>query len=145
VEIYRSLTALLESYDSLSDVPPWNPRRLEKAPYHWRDLVPLFEREAVLYRQRIDHKAPLPSVEPTLPGLVGLQFGDLDGKRPQKAMPATTVDFRWPYDPDRGREWSVEWRGFLLPPSDGSVTLRVHSDHPVWLEVDGRLLIDGEA
>ncbi|MBI2842247.1 MAG: hypothetical protein HYX78_02490 [Armatimonadetes bacterium] len=54
VEDYRKLTALTRStYESISDVPAWHPVRWQDnnwentgpCPYHWSDLLPIFEEE----------------------------------------------------------------------------------------------------
>lgn len=45
---FRELTALTkETYDSLSDVPIWNPVRFKPdiCPYHWSDVLPYLEKE----------------------------------------------------------------------------------------------------
>lgn len=45
---FRRLTALTRTtYDSLSDVPMWNPVRLKPdiCPYHWSDVLPYLEKE----------------------------------------------------------------------------------------------------
>ena len=41
----RALTK--ETYDSLSDVPIWNPVRFKPdiCPYHWSDVLPYLEKE----------------------------------------------------------------------------------------------------
>jgi hypothetical protein len=46
VDDFRQLTDLTKgTYDSLSDVPAWNPTRALPCPYHWSDLLPLYEKE----------------------------------------------------------------------------------------------------
>ena len=46
VEDFRRLTALTqETYESLSDVPAWNPTQALPCPYHWFHLLPLYEKE----------------------------------------------------------------------------------------------------
>jgi hypothetical protein len=46
VEDFRALTAMTErTYESLSDVPASNPAANLPCPYHWRDVLPLFEKE----------------------------------------------------------------------------------------------------
>jgi hypothetical protein len=46
VEDFRALTAMTQrTYESLSDVPAWNPTPDLPCPYHWRDVLPLFEKE----------------------------------------------------------------------------------------------------
>jgi hypothetical protein len=48
VKDFRELTALTQrSYESLSDVPAWNPVRFKPdiCPYHWSDVLPYLEKE----------------------------------------------------------------------------------------------------
>jgi hypothetical protein len=46
VEEFRALTALTEkTYESISDVPAWHPANELPCPYHWRDVLPLYEKE----------------------------------------------------------------------------------------------------
>jgi hypothetical protein len=46
VEQYRQLTRLTtQTYDSMTDVPAWDPVRDLPCPYHWSDLLPVFEKE----------------------------------------------------------------------------------------------------
>lgn len=139
VQIFGELAALLQhAYDSLSDVPAWNPVGLERVPYHWSDLVPLFERELTVYRDSL-HAGPLPSNEPVLPGLAGKLYNDPGFKRLKEADSITSLDLRWE---ERGRNWSAEWRGFLIWPRDGDIMVRVQADAPVKVEIRGRLVID---
>ena len=43
---FRALTNLtLETYESMTDVPAWNPVRSLPCPYHWSDVLPLYETE----------------------------------------------------------------------------------------------------
>lgn len=43
---FRNLTSLTKStYESMSDVPAWNPSKSLPCPYHWSDILPLFETE----------------------------------------------------------------------------------------------------
>ena len=46
LEDFRTLTDLTRiAYESLSDVPAWNPEPLKVCPYHWSDMLPVFEKE----------------------------------------------------------------------------------------------------
>ncbi len=145
LQTYRELATFLQSaYDSLSDVPPWHPARLEKVPYHWTDLVPLFERELMVYRQSLQPGAVL-SDEPALPGLAGKLFGDPGFKRLAGADPVNSLDLHWSDDSGRGRGWSAEWRGFLLWPRDGKVTLRVRADQAVTIAARGEVVLEATA
>ncbi len=43
---FRELTELTQrTYESISDVPAWNPSKDLPCPYHWCDILPLFEAE----------------------------------------------------------------------------------------------------
>lgn len=43
---FRALTNLTrDSYESMSDVPAWNPAKELPCPYHWADVLPLYEKE----------------------------------------------------------------------------------------------------
>jgi hypothetical protein len=46
VNDFRQLTELTKrTYDSMSDVPAWYPTQKLPCPYHWTDLLPIYERE----------------------------------------------------------------------------------------------------
>jgi hypothetical protein len=46
VDDFRQLTELTKrKYESLSDVPAWNPTNKLPCPYHWSDVLPIYERE----------------------------------------------------------------------------------------------------
>jgi len=140
---FRKLAELLApAYDSISDVPAWHPVRLKKVPFHWSDLVPLFERELELSRLPFDAPGPPPSTEPVHPGLEGLLYGDAGLKRVAAADPITSLALDWT-NAGRGRGWSAEWRGFIAWPRDGSITLRVRSDQSVRIESRGERVLDG--
>jgi len=143
LETFRELSDLLApAYDSISDVPAWHPTRLKKVPFHWSDLVPLFERELELIRQPFDAPSAPPSPEPVHAGLAGLLYGDPGRQRVKTADPVLSLDLRWA-DPERGRGWSAEWRGTLIWPQDGNLTLRVRSDQAVRIEARGEYVLDG--
>jgi hypothetical protein len=43
---FRRLTSLTRrTYESMSDVPAWNPTRDLPCPYHWSDVLPIYEQE----------------------------------------------------------------------------------------------------
>lgn len=57
VEDYRKLTNLTRTtYDSLTDVEAWDPVRGLPVPYHWSDLLPVFEKELAAYEQQLQAK-----------------------------------------------------------------------------------------
>jgi hypothetical protein len=52
VDDFRQLTTLTgRTYDSISDVPAWNPTQALPCPYHWSHLLPIYERELVEYEK----------------------------------------------------------------------------------------------
>lgn len=143
---YRQLAAKATgAYDSVSDVPAFNPAQLKKVPYHWNDLVPLFERELDVYRQSVQAASgPPPSTAPDYAGLAGLLFGDPGLRKLKTGDPVDSLQLQWrSNDLVHGREWSAEWRGRLIWPRDGEVTLRVTADGPVQLSLDGQKVLDG--
>lgn len=146
VATYRELAGLAAaSYESLSDVPAWHPERLPQVPYHWRDILPGLERELALYREDVALGVRPVSTLPAFPGLAGLWFGD-PGLRKLKGpefLPSLQMDWPRPDDSeDRGKAWSAEFEGLLLPSVSGSFQLRVESSHPLLLRGGGVLLID---
>jgi hypothetical protein len=140
---FRKLSDLLApAYDSISDVPAWHPTRLKKVPFHWSDLVLLFKRELALFRLPFEAPSAPPSTEPVHAGLEGLLYGDAGLRRVAAADPVQSLEHDW-RNAGRGRGWSAEWRGALIWPRDGSVTLRVRSDQSVRIEARGGQLLDG--
>ena len=46
VDDFRRLTEVTNrTYQSISDVPAWNPACTLPCPYHWSDVLPIYERE----------------------------------------------------------------------------------------------------
>jgi hypothetical protein len=132
VSLFRRLADLTrDTYDSISDVPAINPARLKKVPYHWSDWLPLYEREFELYQRAAGQSGAAPSTDAVHPGLVGLLYGDAGFRNPKAADPATASTLTWSADDsDRGHDWSTEWRGFLVWPRDGEITVRMVADSP---------------
>ena len=55
-----------------------------------------------------------------------------------KGVVITTLQLEWsPSDP-RGQDWSAEWRGLLIWPRDGEITLTVTAEDPVTLQLGDR-------
>lgn len=148
-ELEQSLDTYLElvtltagHYDSLSDVPMWNPVRLKKVPYHWADVVPLYRREIEMYRSFYEGGDEEPSSDPVHEGWIGILYSDPGLKRPREGDLATHLDLDWAAAAaDRGKNWSEEWRGLLLPPDGVKLALEIESDQAVQLSVEGEVLI----
>jgi hypothetical protein len=59
VECFSELTDLCKTaYESLSDVPAWNPARELPCPYHWSDILPLYEKEYARVDKELKKKFP---------------------------------------------------------------------------------------
>jgi hypothetical protein len=146
VEIYRELTALTTgTYQSLSDVPAVNPVKLEVCPYHWTDLLPLYEEELRIYRNLISEVGGRDFNKPVFEGLEGIWFGDPGLKKPKFRFGANKIAYDWSSDdkkPEGGRNWSVAWFGYIMGPTDGEVTLLAEADQDIRVKVGGRILID---
>jgi len=87
--------------------------------------------------------APLPDdyQDPVRPGLVGIYFGNPKFLNPQDEYPIQRLALHYDNAVEkRGNDWSGIWRGFLIGPVDGLVTLRGESDQAIALTVAGREL-----
>ncbi len=146
VNNYRDLTILTDlTYASLSDVPAKHPERLEKCPYHWSDILPLFEKELEIYRQEVNQPMTDSYFKPSLPGLAGIWYGDPDLQNPDHSFTAEVLDYKWDNkEEDLGRNWSVQWFGFIRFPESGVVKLKVASDRGVILKIENNDLIAWE-
>ena len=140
---FRELAGLTRGhYDSITDVPATNPVRLKKVPYHWTDLVPLYEREFDFYRKSLTTSAPRLATTPAHAGLAGLLHGDAGLRSPKAVDPIATLDLAWSGDDStRGHDWSAEWRGLLIWPRDGQITLQVRAEDPTTLRLGGREML----
>jgi len=144
LEVFRELTELTDStYESLSDVPARHPMRLKICPYHWKDLLPIYENEFAWYQQEMSQPVEASFFEPTLPGLAGIFYGDPGLKYPDRTFPADSLSWHWSSEVDEmGRNWSAEWFGFLKAPNSGKVIFSVRSDRGATLEINGDKVID---
>lgn len=144
LELFRQLADLTRGhYDSISDVPATNPVRLAKVPYHWDDLLPLYQREIALYRRLLAPAGPPPSTAPTHAGLTGIVYGDSGLRSPKRADAVAALQLAWSDDDDRGQDWSAEWRGLLLWPRDGEITLAVRAEDPVTVQFADKEVLKG--
>lgn len=56
---FRALVELTsQTYESLSDVPAWNPTKDLPCPYHWAQILPLFEQEYAQIREGFTGRFP---------------------------------------------------------------------------------------
>ncbi len=136
VKDFRELChTTLPLYESVSDVPATHPIRLKKTPYHWNDLLPLYEKELELYRQEIDVEKTAEFYRPDLEGLAGIFYGNPGFRDLVSVKDVKCVDYNWDQDEEIGRHWSYKWRGFIMAPVDGQLTLIVSSDRPAQVKI----------
>ncbi len=147
VHIYRQLTDLTDKvYDSISDVPAYHPVELKKTPYHWRDLLPIYEKEYTLYLEAAELQQKPASRVPEHNGLAGLLFGDPNLNKPKGVFIAQGLEFDWNVaPPDNGRNWSVLLTGALESPVTGDVTLVISSEQQVIISFDGEKVMTKNA
>jgi len=89
-----------------------------------------------MYREVLDSEVEAPSGDPVHQGLIGILYGASGLHRPRAKDLATSLELDWDIDAqDRGRNWSEEWRGFLIPPIEGGLILSIEADQPVRLQV----------
>jgi len=142
---FRALTELTDSsYESISDVPARHPERLKKCPYHWRDVLPIYEKEFEIYERQFQQPVNANFFKPGLPGLAGIFYGDPDLKNADEASPAQSLEWDWneKIKAGMGRNWSIQWFGFIKAPQSGTVVFSVRSDRGVTLEVNSNKIID---
>jgi pimeloyl-ACP methyl ester carboxylesterase len=81
--------------------------------------------------------------DPVNPGLVGIHFGNPKFLNPQEEYPIQRLSLHYDNAVEkRGNDWSGVWRGFLVGPADGLVTLKGESDQAIALSVAGKELIE---
>lgn len=146
VRTYSELAGLTgHTYESLSDVPAINPVKLEKCPYHWNDLLPLYERELDIYRELMKEIGGKDFNLPVNEGLAGIWFGDPGLKKPKFRFPTASIDYIWTTDEDKpecGRNWSVEWFGYLIGPINGEVRFLANADQSIHVKIGDETIID---
>jgi hypothetical protein len=130
VEAFDRLTVLTSTtYESLSDVPAKHPEKLKMCPYHWRDILPIYQREFEIYEN--ESKTILDSAYfyPTLKGLAGIWYSDPGLKNPDHSYVTSLLEFEWSNKTDDiGRNWSARWFGFLVPSESGIFIMECASD-----------------
>lgn len=92
----------------------------------------------------LDPQAPPPPGDhlPTLPGLIGLFFGNPARANPQSTDVLTAISGEFSRTAHfRGGDWAADWSGFLLAPASGPVEFRAEADWPFSVELDGRPLL----
>ncbi len=147
VDIYRALTKLTDGhYDSISDVPASKPVPLKMTPYHWKNILPLYEKEYQVYLEDITQKANPSNNIPAYKGLLGVLFGDPGLAKPKKILNANNLEFDWDSNPpDDGRNWSVLFNGFIKAPASGKIKFYVSSKQSVILGIGGRKILEKNA
>ncbi len=125
VDVYKRLVELtMTTYESISDVPATTPERLSICPYHWSDVLPLYEKELRIYTEDIDLvKNPNYHV-PSMTGLAGILYGDPGLMKARETYPVTSMEFDWA-DRRSEKNWSAEWFGFINDPSNVSFSFYV--------------------
>jgi len=90
---------------------------------------------------------PLPDGydDPVKPGLVGIRFSSPEFLNPQGEYPIERLAIHYDNAVDKGgNDWSGIWRGFLIGPTDGLVTLKGETDRMITLVVDEETLFGAE-
>jgi hypothetical protein len=144
VDVFAELTELTgTTYESISDVPASTPERLAKCPYHWSDVLPLYEKELLIYQEDVDLvKNPSYRV-PSIPGLAGILYGDPGLMNARKGYPVNSLEFDWT-EMRSEKNWSAEWFGFIRAPANGEIVFYVQSDRGALLDIDHRTLVNWE-
>lgn len=136
VEDYRELCrTTLPLYESVSDVPATHPIRLKKTPYHWNDLLVLYEKELTLYRQELKTEKSSEFYQPDQKGFAGIFYSNPGFVDLVSVEEVNRIDYDWDQDEEIGRHWSYKWLGFLKAPQEGPITVIVSSDRPVQVKL----------
>jgi len=145
-EIFRKLTQLTEkTYESISDVPAITPERLKKCPYHWSDILPIFEKELAIYEEEIKLINDPYYHHAYIPGLAGIWYGDPGLKNAKGPDPVQTLNLDWTDRfSERERRWSARWFGFLYSPVSGNVTFSVAADQGVTFRLNNETIVSWE-
>jgi hypothetical protein len=117
------------TYQSISDVPAKHPARLKINPYHWKDVLPIFENELQIYKNDISVRRDASFYHPSLPGLAGIWYSEPDFIDAERQAPADSLNFTWNSETEGvGRHWSVKWFGFIKAPVSGTVNFYLTAD-----------------
>ncbi len=131
LETFRQLTKLTSRYDSINDVNAENPVRIANVPYHWRDLLPVFEAELAIYQRQFGHPMNTPSAADFAPGLVGVFYSDAELRHPRSIHRLPQLNFNWQEgELDLPGVWSAEWRGSFVVNNGNLPPITVRSSHP---------------
>lgn len=144
VDIYQELTDLTTGfYESISDVPATHPVPIKKAPFHWKDILPLYEKEYAVYENDINQNFDFIANLPKYKGLIAVLFGDPKLVKPKRILDVQNLDFDWDNNPpDDGRNWSVQLNGFIKSPVTGNVYFRLESKQSSLIKIDGKPVIE---
>jgi len=141
VNDYSLLCKVTErTYESTSDVPARHPVRFKKTPYHWKDLLPLYEKELRIYKNEIDVKRNSEFYKPKLNGLAGIFYSEpyfIDAEKPH---PADEINFDWYGNEEIGRNWSIEWFGYLKAPTNVDVRIILSADRDTRINLGDRII-----
>lgn len=138
VAVFKSLAEVTsKTYITASDVPARHPIRLKKNPYHWKDVLPIYEDELNFYKVEVAKEKSEDYYKPLREGLTGILYGDPGYVGPDEQIPAPTIDFDWNgQEEGHGRHWSAKWFGYLKGPREGKVKFYISSDRDVETMID---------
>jgi hypothetical protein len=141
VALYRELAEFMRPvYESISDVPANIPERLKICPYHWSDILPLYERELQIYQEDFRLAGDPGFTVPSLPGLAGIRYADAGfmNARTDYSVSEMVFDFE---DLKHEKNWSAEWFGYLKASVDGTIVFTIGSDRGASLSSDGKIIV----
>jgi hypothetical protein len=140
---FRKITDLTsKSYESLSDVPAKHPEKLKMCPYHWRDILPIYEKEYKIYQNDSKKIHDESFFKPSLTGLAGIWYSDPGLKNPDNSMPVSKIDFDWSDKTDDfGRNWSAQWFGYIISVKSGVFEIECESDRGVTIKTGEKILL----
>jgi hypothetical protein len=144
VEVFEELTSLGSlHYESLSDVPAKHPEKLEKCPYHWRDILPIYQKEYEIYESESKTVPDEAFFKPTISGLAGIWYSDPDLKNPDHTYITAEINFDWSgKSGELGRNWSARWFGYIVPSKTETIVLQCQSDRGVIIKSGEEVLLD---
>jgi len=144
LEAFEELTNLGSlHYESLSDVPAKHPEKLEKCPYHWRDILKIYQKEYEIYVSESKTVINEAFFEPTISGLAGIWYSDPDLKNPDRSYMTSDLDFNWSdKTSELGRNWSARWIGYIIPSKTETFILECQSDRGVVIKSGEEVLLN---
>jgi len=133
VENFRKLVETTTlTYQSMSDVSAKHPARLKINPYHWKDVLPIFENELEIYKNDVSITRDSIFFQASLPGLAGIWYSEPNFIDAEKPAPADSLNFSWNAETEGvGRHWSAKWFGFIKAPVKGKVNFYLTADRGV--------------